>query len=118
MNPEDIKTLAEGLSKTLSTEEASNGPIYVLISVLVTVSPFIFRYFRKTFVTSIENVMYVHVKQVEDLHSIMHMHIDELVHVKEKQNKIEDKHIELDKRVTVNETKIHSIKDRIKDKAS
>ena len=29
MNPEEIKTLAEGLSQSLSTEEALNGPIYV-----------------------------------------------------------------------------------------
>lgn len=108
MTPEEIEVIVKAVGETLKTEESSNGPIYILLSIIVTVAPFIFRYFKKMFVTSIEKVMEVHVKQIEEMHSIMHLHIDELQGVKNKQSELEDKHNELDKRVIKNTTLINS----------
>lgn len=112
MNPEEIEVLMNAFSELVKTEESSNGPIYVLISLIVTISPFVFRYFKKTFVRSIEKVMYLHVKQVEDLHTIMHMHIDELVHIKEEQGKLKESHTKLDKKVVENSTWIETLKEK------
>lgn len=112
MKPEEIELLFKSFTESMQAEEASNGPIYVLLSVIVTISPFVFRYFKKSFVLSIEKVMSVHVKQVEDLHAIMHMHIDELVHVKAEQADLKEKHIVLDKKVAIHKTLLEGLKEK------
>ena len=82
MSPEEVELLVNSLGESLKTEEASNGPIYVLISLIVTVSPFVFRYFKKAFIGSIEKIVMIHTNKMDDMFRIMEMHIDELAHVK------------------------------------
>jgi len=111
MTPQEIELLLNSLGETLKTEESSNGPIYVFISVIVTVAPFVFRYFKKIFVSSIEKVMEIHVERMNEMFRIMEMHIDELSHVKIEIEEQKEKHNILDKKVEVNKTLIQSIKE-------
>jgi len=110
MTPEEIEILLNSLGETLKTEESSNGP-NVFISVIVTVAPFVFRYFKKIFVSSIEKVMEIHVERMNEMFRIMEMHIDELSHVKIEIEEQKEKHNILDKKVEVNKTLIQSIKE-------
>ena len=112
MSPEEVELLVNSLGESLKTEEASNGPIYVLLSLIVTVSPFVFRYFKKTFVGSIEKVMQIHVDRMDDMFRIMEMHIDELAHVKKDVKAAEEKHAKLDKKVVANSTWIDTLKEK------
>ena len=112
MSPEEIEILVNSLSESMKVEEASNGPIYIILSLIVTVSPFVFRYFKKAFVNSIEKIVRVHTEKMDDMFRIMEMHIDELSHVKRDVKAVEEKHAKLDKKVVANSTWIDTLKEK------
>ena len=118
MSPEEIEQVFTAVSKAMQSEPGGNGPIYVFISVIVTISPFVFRYFKKTFVLSIEKVMDVHIKQLEDMNKIMHLHIDELQGMKLKQEEMEEVQRAMGLDIRENKTKLGSLKELINDKCS
>lgn len=111
MSPEEIELIVKSIGSVVKGEEASNGPIYVLLSLVVAISPFVFRYFKRTFVGSIEKVMKVHVSKMDDMFRIMEMHIEELVHVKKEVKEQKDAHNKLDKKVVENSTWIETLKE-------
>lgn len=78
MTPDEIQEITNVVSDVLQSEESSNGPIYTLISVLVTATPLAFRYFKKAFVKAIEKVMESHTtemkKIIDDLHGVKTEH--------------------------------------------
>lgn len=57
MNPEEIKILAETLGTVLKSEELNNGPIWVLICIIITVGPFILRYAKKAHEKSVQAIV-------------------------------------------------------------
>lgn len=78
MTPDEIQEITNAIGEVLKSEEANNGPIYILLSILVTGVPIAFRYFKKAFVKAIEKVMESHTKQmkqiIDDLHGIKTEH--------------------------------------------
>lgn len=112
MSAEEIEILFTSFKDAIKAEETSNSPIYVLISVVVVIAPFVFRYFRKTFVSSIEKVMKVHVDKMDDMFRIMEMHIDELAHVKLEAKETREKVEETKEKVINNSAWIDTFKEK------
>jgi len=112
MSPEDLKLIAESVGEIIQKEESSNGPVYVFLSLVVTISPFVFRYFKRAFVRSIEKVMQIHVSKMDDMFRIMEMHIDELAHVKSEVKETKEKTIEISEKVVENSAWIDSLREK------
>lgn len=111
MKPEEIEVIVKSIGDAMKIEEASNGPVYIMLSIIVAVAPFVFRYFRKTFTKSIEKVMEVHIGRMDDMFKIMNLHIDELSLIKTEQVLMKEKHNDLDKKVYKNKVNIEAIKE-------
>jgi hypothetical protein len=76
MKPEEIQIIVESLSKVIQQPETSYSPIYVLLSVVITLItsaiPLI-RYVKKMFTKSIEKVVISHnesIKKIVDDHFV------------------------------------------------
>ena len=112
MTPEEVKDITEALINGLKTEAVSNSPIYVIISIVVTATPFALRYFKRVFVKEIEKVVGKHMAQMDDMFRIMEMHIEELKYVKIEQEDIKEAQEEIKKDVKKNTTFIEKLKEK------
>ena len=111
MTPEEIKEITEIVVNVIESESnSSNGPIYLLISLIVTASPIIARYLRKAHAKETEKVVTKLLEPIDSMISVMEMHIEELSDVKEKQEKLEQSHNEVKKKVEKNTSNIKEIK--------